>query len=521
MFEQGLIIAHHSYNLIENSFKDGFRYYCKKNHTIDYLKLSAEKGTNHAEKKILALIETQKIEVILSIQPISLVHLNPLFLKEISQNALIISVFLDLELYFESIDRYYAQCSDLVLIVGSKEYKALFSLYQIESCHTASLYDSKVYKNNFLDRTIDVLFIGDITRPNRKEYINFIEKKGINVISVGKGTKRGFVTNEKMIELYNSAKITLNFSGTHNNPKNIPYTKNINSKIAQIKGRITEASLCGSFILTEDTEPKEDRYCLSKHIDTFKNKRDLFNKIEFYLKNNQIREEKAHNAYLHSIDNYDAVKGMHKPMSIVKNTNKKNNKIELDKDFTKIYTTHHFFMFLDFVMSKNIKHSLHELNILYKYNFNIRLGKETFSYIKELLISRYYLYKSRKIKKDLLSILKKPEISSFVIYAGGLHTQNLIKQFNNEIKNKITVIYDQNKLLENKKIEDISITSSKEILKNAKNILISSFTFEQEIIDVLQKDYPKTNIIRIYKKSKKDLFFTPSWYEIFFSSINK
>jgi hypothetical protein len=522
MFKKGLIVAHESYNLIEKSFKDGFSYYCENNYTYDFFKEAALHGTVDAETNLLNFIKENEIEVILLIQPIGLVSMDPYFLKKISEHALLMGIFLDVELYFESIDRYYAQCLDLVIIVGSEMYEKIFALYGIETYHTASLFDSRYYKNNFLQRDIDVIFIGDITRPNRQESIDYLIQKGINVETYGQGTENGFVTNDKMIGLYNRSKITLNFAGTHNNFTNTPYTKKINSRIPQMKGRVTEASMCGTFILNEDVGVEDKRYHAPEHIDLFKTKEELYDKVTYYLSNDAIREKKANDAYQYSIDTFDSIKGMYGSMHKIKFLKTHEKNIILDNDFEKIYTTHHFYMLVYFLVSFKFNYALNELKILCHKKFNIDFGIVTLTYIKDLFSAKFYLYNSYRLKKRLLKVLEPRDIESFVIYAGGIHTQRLLSIFNDEIKKKITIIYDKNRLLDGTSMDNIAITSSREVLRKASHLVISSFAFEHEIEEELKQEFPSANIIKIYNKvTAKDIFYNPTWYEVYFGVLNK
>jgi hypothetical protein len=522
MFRKGLIVAHESYNLIEKSFKDGFSYYCENNYTYDFFKESALHGTVNAETNLLNFIKENKIEVILLIQPIGLVSMDPYFLKEISEHALLMGIFLDVELYFESIDRYYAQCLDLVIIVGSEMYEKVFALYGIETYHTSSLFDSRYYKNHFLKKDIDVIFIGDITRPNRQESIDYLIQKGITVETYGQGTENGFITNDKMIGLYNRSKITLNFAGTHNNFTNTPYTKKINSRIPQLKGRVTEASMCGTFILNEDVGFEDKRYRIPEHIDLFRTKEELYDKVIYYLSNDEIREKKAKDAYQYSIDTFDNIKGMHGAMKKIKFLETSEKKIILDNDFEKIYTTHHFYMLVYFIVSFKFNYVLNELKILYHKKFNIDFGMATLNYIKDLFSAKFRLYHSYRLKKRLLKVLESKEIESFIIYAGGIHTKKLLSIFNDEIKKKVTIIYDKNTLLEGSSLDNIAITSSREILRKASTIVISSFAFEHEIEQELKQEFPFANIIKVYNSPTiKDIFCNPTWYEVYFGVLNK
>lgn len=511
-FKNGLIISYNSGNLLIKDVEEAFSFYCINTAKIDYLEYSNKFGTRNLEKEILDIIERNKVEIVLLLQPVPIAIIDPHFLEKISLKSKLLICPWDIEIYFESLDRYYAQCADLVLVVASKLYTYMLKLYGIESIWISSIYNSNYYKNKFQNRDIDVVFIGDICKSNRKEYIDYLLNNGINIQTYGINTTNGFVTNEKMIELYNRSKITLNFCNNDSGVL-IPNLKNITRKIPQLKGRISEALLCGSLVLDEQNLIDE-RYIQGEHLDNFSSKKELLEKIKIYLNDTNKRDKISIAGYKYALDNYDNINAFEKVVDKLINLDKRSKEIILDKEFTLLYTTQHFYMFLNFLLNKQFLYAKDEFKILLKNKFKISFSKVTFLYIKEILLT---VVERFMIINQLNRKLKNANVKKIIIYAGGTHTKQLIPVLSEEILQKIIYIYDQNSFLNGSKINGIEISSSKNIFEQSDTILISSLAFEREIVSILDKEFPKHNVIKIYNNKSRNIFL--NWYEKLFKLL--
>ena len=126
---------------------------------------------------------------------------------------------------------------------------------------------------------------------DRKEYINFIKDNGIKVDCFGAGWRNKPVSEKKMLEIFKTSKMSLNFSKSRGNEK-------------QIKARVFEIIGAGGFCLSEDAPNISKFFKPNRQISLFKNKDELLKKINFYLKNPIIRNQIAQKGNINSRKNY-------------------------------------------------------------------------------------------------------------------------------------------------------------------------------------------------------------------------
>ena len=136
----------------------------------------------------------------------------------------------------------------------------------------------------------DVSFVGN-SYMDRKEYINFIKDNGIKVDCFGAGWRNKPVSEKKMLEIFKTSKMSLNFSKSRGNEK-------------QIKARVFEIIGAGGFCLSEDAPNISKFFKPNRQISLFKNKDELLKKINFYLKNPIIRNQIAQKGNINSRKNY-------------------------------------------------------------------------------------------------------------------------------------------------------------------------------------------------------------------------
>jgi len=175
--------------------------------------------------------------------------------------------------------------------------KSALKKYLVEGCKV--MYkeygaNENIYKKINLEKKYDVVFIG-ANYGIRKEYIDYLIKNGINVYAKGDGWSNGFASDKEMITLFNKAKIVLGFA-----------TVGKNDDIFILKGRDFEVPLTGSFYITGFHKELEEYFELHKEIETYNSKEDLFEKVQYYLKNEDKREEIAENGYEKCLKNYTA-----------------------------------------------------------------------------------------------------------------------------------------------------------------------------------------------------------------------
>jgi glycosyltransferase involved in cell wall biosynthesis len=92
----------------------------------------------------------------------------------------------------------------------------------------------------------------------------------------------GFINDEKMIEVYNRAKIVLGFG--------VVSAQDFREKPRyQIRLRDFEAPMCGAFYLMEHQEEIREFFRIGEEIETFRDRAELLDKIRYYLAHDDAR----------------------------------------------------------------------------------------------------------------------------------------------------------------------------------------------------------------------------------------
>ncbi|MBV5278002.1 MAG: glycosyltransferase family 1 protein [Campylobacteraceae bacterium] len=234
-----------------------------------------------------------------------------------------------------------------------------------------------MFYNLDLDKTIDVSFIGNVNKANRREYINYLRDNDINVQTYGVGSENGFVNHKKMMDIINSSHINLNFTDSalsldfdFNTNTNFTIGTHINSRIQQAKGRLIEIYLTNSFCLSQ--EGNGTRVLFDDNRIIFNTKEDLLQKIKYYLNDKQTSKNIAHELYLKALK-FDASERFKDILPSLKYNSKYIHKLYIDKEFIRNYTSYHFLFFFNFLLKGKIKLALNETRIFIKYrcfNFN-------------------------------------------------------------------------------------------------------------------------------------------------------
>jgi hypothetical protein len=123
----------------------------------------------------------------------------------------------------------------------------------------------------------DVSFLGS-AHGNRKPFIAYLRKNGINVETFGKGWSNGFIPDEKVPEIFSSSRINLNFG-------DIAFTNYQCGKC-----RDFEIPMSGGLMLTTHNPHLANYFELDKEIFTFKNKEECVSQIHRLLSNPKLCE---------------------------------------------------------------------------------------------------------------------------------------------------------------------------------------------------------------------------------------
>lgn len=276
---------------------------------IYFVDLIREKGIKYTEAQIMDTIRKNDISIVFFVPNGNNYELSIEFFKMLRDGLKVKTVLLvlDDELIFDVLTKYYAQVFNAAVTC---DYYATFAYQKlnIPALYFFSNFSKKDFYPVNLDKDIDVSFVGDCAKADRKEYIAYLKTKGIKVLTYGKGSENGFVTMENLPKIFSRSKINLNFTKID---KVKPFAwfledNTLTNIIRQNKGRPMEVAMTGSFCLSEYSPALNVTFTIGKDVDMFYNKEDLYEKILFYLRNDALRIEMASNAYKKAVTLYEA-----------------------------------------------------------------------------------------------------------------------------------------------------------------------------------------------------------------------
>ena len=375
---------------------------------IDFGDSYLKYGNKGTQEFISNKIDENNIDILIYQAGPSEFYFNVEFFQSLREKVFTVMMIGDPAYYFYIKDIYYAQAMDIVVVYDySSRYK--FEQYGVKAISFYSSYDkNKYFKIDDIERDIDLSFVGHmLIEKERTKNIGYIKRNGFDVEIFGIGSGNGRICLEEMVKIFNRTKINLNFSGVgqHNALRKEP---NINLRTKQIKGRMTEISLCGGFVLSEYVPGIEEVYELGKEIVVFHDHNEMVEKIKYYLEHEDQRETIANNGYTRALRDYEistAIPGLiNKIEEYRKLKIHKPAQLYLDKDFIKYYTTFRVLMMVKFIKSRKWGPFFEELRIILK---NKKLDMcRTLKYLLEIFPSLKCYLKSAFYPKSKPSIQK-------------------------------------------------------------------------------------------------------------------
>jgi hypothetical protein len=144
-----------------------------------------------------------------------------------------------------------------------------------------------------IEKIFDATFVGGM-KANRLEYITNIISKGAYVKYLGGGDSQK-VQLGNIVKIYNQSRINLNFSSSH---------ENLDTNSRRILNRVFEVTLSGGFLLTEYAPGLENYFEIGREIECFETAQEAAEKIQYYLKHPEEREQIAERGYLRAQREY-------------------------------------------------------------------------------------------------------------------------------------------------------------------------------------------------------------------------
>ncbi len=246
----------------------------------DFTKQITKMGVTAANKEIIEIVKREK--------PDYFVWTTIFYeLLESTAEAIrkegtkIVALFFDDEWRFEEYSKWYVPYIDYFVTNDAKtipKYNALGA----KAIYAQGFNGIPLKHDLSLKEEYEVSFIGN-NIFDREEYIKEIRKKGLPVSVFGPGWEKfggRYVSFKELLDIFGSSKINLCFTKTH-------YGK------TGWKGRIFQVCAAGGFLLTEYIFGIEDYFEVGKEIVCFKDKEEMLDKIQYYLKHEDERRKIA------------------------------------------------------------------------------------------------------------------------------------------------------------------------------------------------------------------------------------
>ncbi len=373
-FSNGNINSKPDTYTIWDAYKYGLKSHIENFISFDYYDLYFENGKNKFEDIIENTIKEYKIKYLFIGFAAEDFTIDLDYLRNLKNmyQLCIVNTSQDPETFFESRDRYYNQIADYILPFTVLPNNCIYKYYNLDAITLYSVYNKSMFKDIEIPEIYDVTFIGNVNKSDRKRIIDYLKQNGINIQTYGPGSENGFVNHQKMIEIINSSKINLNFTDSalsegfdFNTNTNFSIGTKINSRIQQAKGRLIEICLTNSFCLTQEGEGSRKLFDDDRII--FQNKEDLLKKINYYLKNIEEKKSITKELYEQSLK-FDAKNRFAQILPKLNYKSKKIDKLYIDKNFIRDFTSYHFLFFFNFFFKRNIKNLKDEVGVFLKYH---------------------------------------------------------------------------------------------------------------------------------------------------------
>ena len=252
---------------------------------------SYKHGKDIMNKKFIDLLKSYKPDYIMlflvgeEFYPETLVKI-----KEILPNVRVVQWNGDDDIKFDNYTVPYSAVIDYQFI-SQLQFAEKYDEYNLPWFDTLGA-DIEKFKFLNLKKKYDVAFVGT-PKGERLEYMRYLLKKKVNFILAGGGWADypefkerylGQISDEDFVKLINETRINICFSKNYFNSPHV-------------LERSLQVNACKAFALTGYVDGYFPKFKEGKDIMTFKNKEELFEKIQYYLKREKEREKIAENAY--------------------------------------------------------------------------------------------------------------------------------------------------------------------------------------------------------------------------------
>lgn len=287
------------------SHNRALRPHCARMIEVDFIAAFKRLGIVETRALIARLAAENKVEVFfLSFYGDS--FLLPIeFLLELKNKLKlkIVLVCYDDETTFDTHSKHYAQAADAVLTTDYFSVAAYRAL-GVPAAPFLTSFSQETHPALALPRDIDVSFVGNCRKTDRKQYLDFLAAEGLKVESYGLGSRNGFLPEAEMTAVFRRSKINLNFS-------RLEYTPWLHGKdppagrVAGHKGRTIEVAMTRSFCLSEYYPALPRIFEIGEEIDVFTDRASLLEKVRYHLSHDDERERIAARAHERALREYE------------------------------------------------------------------------------------------------------------------------------------------------------------------------------------------------------------------------
>ena len=258
-------------------------------------------GKDEMNKMLLETVEREKPDYIFTWLTWDELAFDALLkIKKISPNTKTVAIFGDDVHQFEDFSRYYSLFFDYSFTTV-KSFMKKYEDDGIRPIFHTSLNSTENFYPIKNEKIYDVTYIGSPKdTQSRYDNIKYLMDNGIRIKLFGPGWDKypefneiymGIPSNDEMVKIINQSKINLCFS------------KN-NYNVGQMKSKIFEIGACNAFTLCEFAEDYLDYFKENEEIIFFDDKKEMLEKIKYYLNKDMERDRISINVYNKVINEY-------------------------------------------------------------------------------------------------------------------------------------------------------------------------------------------------------------------------
>lgn len=275
--------AHPVYRSTRELFGQLFRSF----DVLDYRAAYLASGGRALAQRVETLVRERSPRLVIYSQfPNTYAYLSPVLLERIRGAASIVGLGYDDEIFFEPAKYFYQACD---AVITTDLAGAAWLRQTGVDAYIAHLGQPMEISASG-DEDIDISFVGDMSKPGRRAYVDHLEEAGFSVHDYGKFSRHGSLDNAEVLQIYRRSKINLNFTAI-NPPRWIERHDPLRAKLGQIKGRPFELAAMGKFCLSEWAPCIPHWFSPDTEIGVFKDRDDLLRQVRRFLADGALRRE--------------------------------------------------------------------------------------------------------------------------------------------------------------------------------------------------------------------------------------